>query len=723
MANNFIATKDLVEEIESILGSRFKRSDREKIVDAYEFACTHHENHFRDSGEPFITHPAGVAKILAGLGADVDTIASGLLHDVVEDCGVPIEVVEEQFGERVRTIVDGVTKISNLKLNEKLSLSDMKSKIKVETLRKLLIALANDPRIIIVKLADRLHNMRTMEFLKDEQKRIEKSRETLDIYAPIANRIGINIIKWELEDLAFKYVNPEAYDELKNRVNQRLADRSKVMDEYKEIVASELKKHRIDFRIEGRVKHLYSIWNKMVKKGKSFDEILDLVALRIVTKSELNCYKILGAVHALWPPIPNRFKDYIAAPKSNGYKSLHTTLITHRGEPLEIQIRSERMHREAEIGVASHWAYKENMDLKDRTWFAQLVSWHKDFIQSFEDLDQVSSMLTTDDVFVFTPKGEVIHLPKGATPIDFAYSIHTEIGHHFSQAKVNDRIVPIDYELRLGDRVEVVVNKASQGPSLDWLKYAKSNSTKAKIKRFFRSKYSAELVERGKEIFRKVSKKLAKPMDELIESEPMANLFRRLGITSDIELYMKLGDGSITLGEMLKVLYPEPEDEELPEASHIKFKQQSGNEVVIGGQTGIDVHFARCCAPLPGDSIIGIISSRGISVHNAACRNVKGAPPDKQIDARWSITTGEKFSVWIRVEFDNSVGQLVNKILERIETKNARVTKYTYESNKWGQGIMNAMLLVNDVGHLTSVMESIRIMKGVQFVRRTGALM
>ncbi|MDI3523234.1 bifunctional (p)ppGpp synthetase/guanosine-3',5'-bis(diphosphate) 3'-pyrophosphohydrolase [Kosmotoga sp.] len=714
----------LVSEIEKILQKKLKRRERERIISAYELARENHEGQYRESGEPFISHPVAVTKILAELQADTDTLVSGLLHDVVEDCNVPLEDVENRFGPIVAKIVDGVTKINNLKLSETLDKAEIKSRIKIETIRKMLLALSSDPRIIIVKLADRLHNMRTLYFVKNDKKRKDKALETLNIYAPIAHRIGIHRIKWELEDLSFKYLYPNDYNELKLRVKKKLHERQATMDEYRNIVANELRKHRVNFLIEGRVKHLYSIWQKMIRKNKSFDEIYDLIALRIITEDEVSCYKILGIVHSLWPPVPGRFKDYIAAPKSNGYKSLHTTLITHKGEPLEIQIRSEKMHKEAEFGLAAHWIYKEGIDLKERSWFHQLSNWHKDFIESFKDIESVSKELETDEVFVFTPKGEVIHLPKGATPIDFAYAIHTEIGHHLAGAKVNGKMVPINYQLQLGDRVEIIVNKNSEGPSLDWLNYVRSNSTKAKIRRFFKTKYKNELVERGKETFRKISKKLAKPMEELLNSESVKELMKRSGVNTENEFFMKLGDGTITMAEILKCLEPQPIDIEIPEKllKPVKPKQALGKEVLIAGQSGIDVHFAKCCNPLPGDKIVAVISSRGISIHVRNCKNLINIAADKLLEASWTFTLDGRYDAWIKAVFDTTEKNVVGRILEKIENKNAKVKKYYVSSGDWGQSILAANLLVKDIGHLTSVMESIRGIRGVQAVARTGGL-
>ncbi|WP_082128579.1 RelA/SpoT family protein [Kosmotoga pacifica] len=712
---------DLVKEIEKILGFKLKRRQREKIIEAYEFAFTHHQTQFRDSGEPFITHPVEVAKILAELNADLDTILAGILHDVVEDCDVSIDEVKEKFGKDVANIVNGVTKISNLNLTEKLDQKEAKFKMKVETVRKMLFAMSDDPRVIIVKLADRLHNMRTIHHLKNQVKRKEKANETLKIYAPIAHRIGIHKIKWELEDISFKTLYPEQYRELKLKMNRKLKERQYIMDEYKEIVTAELRKYRVNFRIEGRVKHLYSIWMKMVRKNKAFDEIYDLIALRIITESDVDCYKVLGIVHSLWPPIPGRIKDYIATPKSNGYRSLHTTLVTHRGEPLEIQIRSESMHLEAEYGVAAHWLYKEGIvSMKKNPWFEKLRD-DEALISSFDDLSAISRALSGgDEIYVFTPKGDFIHLPKGATPIDFAYAVHTEIGHHFAGAKVNGNIVPVDYELKAGDRVEIIVNKASEGPSLDWLKYARASSTRAKIRRFFKSKTNVELVDRGREICKKLCKKLGKSMDEFLESETMNQVFKKFGIHSEKDLYLKLGEGTITTSELLKTIQPEEVETGLPEIAKIKVKPGRGKEVLIGGQSGIDVYFAKCCNPLPGDDIIAVISKRGISIHNIRCKNVRDIPLEKQLNAEWSFSIDGMYRVKVIIDFDASDRSIISKVIDKFKVKGAKVIKYTVESGKWGYDFMDANILVKDLGHLTSIMESLRAIKGVQRVVRVG---
>ncbi len=714
--------QEIVDKIAARLDKRLKRRDRNMILKAYELAEAEHRGQMRDSGDSFIHHPVEVALILADLKADVDTIVAGLLHDVVEDCDVSLDMIRTEFGDNVSSIVDGVTKISNLRLNEKLSSKALKSRMKAETIRKMLLAMARDLRIIIVKLADRLHNMRTIEHLKDVQKRKEKALETLNIYAPIAHRIGIHKMKWELEDISFKTIYPDEYKELKKMLNRKLKERESIMDEYQDVISQELKKYKISFRMKGRIKHLYSIWGKMTKKNKAFNEIYDLIALRIVTDDDVNCYKVLGILHALWPPLPGRFKDYIAAPKSNGYRSLHTTVITHRGEPLEIQIRTEKMNKEAEFGVAAHWLYKEGVDLSSRTWLNQLVNWHREFIESFSDLNSVSTVLEPDEVFVFTPKGEVIHLPKNATPIDFAYAIHTEVGHHFAGAKVNDRIVPIDYKLQLGDRVEIIVNKSSSGPSLDWLKYAHSNSTKAKIRRFFKNKYNTEYVNKGKEVIRKISKKMNKPIEGIIHSEPIEKLMDKYKLKNEYELYLKIGEGEITNEQLMKILMPEEEEEELPEIEESlkETKPGKGKEVIVGGQSGIDVHFAKCCTPLPGDEIAAVISSKGISVHKSNCPNIKSLPADKLVDAYWSPNTNRRYTAKILVDFKDNDKSCIPKIMERIESKHGSINKYAVETGKWGYNSLKVTLLVRDVSHLTSVMENIRGLKNVQVVKRIG---
>lgn len=716
-----------IKSLESISEKEYDEQDKLIIESAYNFAKKSHCNQFRKSGQPFFTHPVEVSKIIATFGGDIETIASALLHDVVEDCNVSLDTIGEKYGKEIANIVDGVTKINTLNINANLESKTIKARDKIEYLRKMMMALVTDPRVIIVKLADRLHNMRTLKYVSEEKKK-EKALETLKIYAPIAHRVGIHVMKWELEDLSFKYLYPEQYQELKKLVNKKISERREIIQDYQKDIEEILAKNRIAYDISGRIKHLYSIWQKMVVKGKAFDEIYDLFALRIITKDVTNCYKALGVVHSLWNPQPDRFKDYIASPKSNGYKSLHTTVITRRGEFLEIQIRSREMHVESEYGLAAHWKYKEKNNSvtnskRKNVWLRQLNDWHKDLITSFGDIEVFSQSLVSEEVYVFTPKGEIIHLPSGSTPIDFAYAIHTEIGHHFGGAKVNGRMVPLNYHLKLGEVVEILVNKQSKGPSLDWLKYVKSNSTKAKIRRYLKSKYSDQLIESGREVFRKVSKRLSKPMEDLLNSEEIKNMMTKIAAHNQQEFFMKIGDGSITIGELLNLLYPKTvEEEEILQKKIIKKKQNKGNEVIIGGQTGIDVHFAKCCNPLPGEDIIGIISSRGISVHKRNCRNIKNISEERVLEAHWGNIANEKFISWIIVFYDNSERRIDGKIVDKIESRNATIDKYTVENGKWGLNKFKARVVVRDIGHLTLTMEALRNMKGVQKVERTGGI-
>jgi len=680
----------------------------EKIAKAYNYALEKHKGQLRLSGEPYIIHPVEVAKILLSLNLDTTSVVAGLLHDVVEDCNVSIEEIEREFGSDVAKIVDGLTKIESLDFN----IPDAEAKI--ESIRKMILAMASDIRVILVKLADRLHNMRTLSYLKDEKKIVEKSQETLSIYAPIAHRLGIHMIKWELEDLAFKYLYPDEYKELKEKVSKKLAERQEITESYRQQLESFLKEHGIECRVEGRVKHFYSIWQKMKRKNRTFDEIYDLIALRVITGDEVECYKALGFVHSLWTPVPGRIKDYIATPKSNGYRALHTTVITQRAELLEIQIRSFEMHKEAEYGLAAHWRYKEDLTNTRYKWIDQLIEWQKDFLSGVVELGELQNELNPDEVFVFTPKGEVKHLPKGSTTIDFAYSVHTEIGHHYAGAKVNGKIVPIDYKLKNGDIVEIIVNKNSKGPSLDWLKYARSSSTRAKIRKYFKDKYAQELIEKGKEIFRKVSKKLNMSIEELLKEEKIVALMRRYSLKTEKDLFIRIGDGMITQSDLFKLLQPEEDTEFITRKPRKKTKTL---DVIVDGATGVEVRFAKCCMPIPGDSIVGIITrSAGISVHRKNCKNVTTTQKDRLIKVRWAMETKNEYDVWLEIETFNtfSVSELYksSKPSWRFYEINTKIV-----DNNFLYHVVRAR--VRSKEELDDIIQSIKKMKDVIRVRRT----
>jgi len=701
--------EEFVDELVSIKGHEFLQKERELISKAYVVASKAHEGMVRFSGEPFINHPKEVARILASLGMDAVTITAGLLHDVVEDSEgkVTLDDVIKIFGREIARIVDGVTKVSSI--NPPVGTSDMKRKI--ETIQKMFLAMAEDMRVIFVKLADRLHNMRTIQYVRDEGKKRYKALETLEIYAPIAHKLGIHSIKSELEDLAFKVLYPEEYYMLKRLVAEKKKEREARTKEYMDILKAALEEHGIEARIEGRYKHYYSIWRKMKERGKRFEEIFDLIAVRAIVKDVPTCYSVLGIVHSIWPPLPGRIKDYIAAPKSNGYKSLHTTVITQYGEPLEIQIRDERMHVEAEYGLIAHWIYKEKPDLKSaQEWFERLLEWRKEISQGIVGIDDIKKELQMDEVFVFTPKGEIKHLPKGATPIDFAYTIHTEIGHHFAGARVNGKMVPIDYQLQNGDVVEIIVNRNSPGPSLDWLKYAKSPRTKAKIRRFFKEKFGGELVERGKDILRKISKKLGKSLEEILEIDGLKKM--REGL-SDREFFMKIGEGTITFQDLLEAITGEKTQTKKKKRRKIS---TSSSPVVVGNLKNIEVHIAKCCNPIMGDLIVGVVSRRGITIHRINCKNLKGIDEDRIFDAQWVTDVVGSFDAFLRIVVvkKSDIGNLINHIGDHgVDFVSAKILTPNREPT-----VVRVHVKVRDTEELSILMSNLKNHKCVMSVER-----
>lgn len=712
--------KEYLNEIENILNRKLENSEIEILKKAYFLAKEAHNGQMRASGEPFFEHPKAVSKILAELKMDIESIASALLHDVVEDCDVPIEKIENEFGTNIARIVDGVTKISNLKLNEKLNKVDMKSFEKIETLRKMLLAMSNDIRVIIVKLSDRLHNMRTLQYVP-HKKQIIKSQETLKIYAPIAHRLGIHKIKAELEDLSFKYLYPEAYEDLKKKLEEKVLNVHDRMEDYKKIISEQLEKNNIKATLQGRTKHLYSIWEKMLRKNKSFDEIYDFIALRIITESPTACYAALGVVHSVWRPVPGRIKDYIAVPKSNGYRSIHTTVITNKGETLEIQIRDWEMHEESEFGLAAHWAYKEGIDSKKLYFVKRLMDLHKEIAQSAFNINEIEEELQAHEVFVFTPKGEILHLPYGATPIDFAYAIHTNVGNHFAGAKVNGKIVPISYELKNGDIVEIIVNRNSSGPSIDWLKYAKSSRTKHKIKRYYRLKNEKNLEDKGRDKLRDIAKDLNMSIDNLIHEIKNNQVFcEKNKIKNEDELYIRLGFGDLNPKEIYKLFEKKdfPEDNQKHfEQSKITYKRK-GIGVIVDGQDGIDVYFAKCCNPVLGDDIIGIVSRKGIGIHRRNCMNIKEVPQSRIVNVSWITDDIEnsKFVTHLLIEMENK--SVLDEIRKKVKMEKAYIEMYE-TTRKIDRIDLKMRLAVKDVQHLMRVLTAIKSIKGVYSVRRS----
>ncbi|HCZ05898.1 MAG TPA: bifunctional (p)ppGpp synthetase/guanosine-3',5'-bis(diphosphate) 3'-pyrophosphohydrolase [Thermotogae bacterium] len=705
---------EFVKDIERILGRKLSEEELDILTRAYDYARVAHEGQFRDSGDEFFTHVVEVAKLVAELKLDTTSIAAALLHDVVEDCGdkgYTIEGIEEEFGPEVARIVDGVSKISELKIEDKIEDENLSSYMKLATLQKMILAMASDVRVILVKLCDRLHNMRTLHFVKDPEKIQKKARETLKIYAPVAHKLGIHRIMWELEDLSFKFLHPHEYRMLKSLVSRKLEERMEITEHYKKTLEEAMRARNIKATVSGRVKHFYSIWRKMTEKQKSFDEIYDLIALRVITEDETSCYSALGIVHSIWSPVPGRFKDYIAVPKSNGYKSLHTTVITERGEYLEIQIRSRKMHEEAEYGLAAHWAYKDGLTAGNK-WISRLVEWQNDVISGLSHLKDLETELQMDEVFVFTPKGEPKHLPKGSTPIDFAYTIHTEVGHHFAGAKVNGKLVPIDYELQMGDVVEIIVNKNSPGPSLDWLKYARSPRTRAKIRKFFKEKYHQELVERGKEVLRRLAKRKNMAVEEILSDERIKAFMTRNGIGSADDLVVRLGEGSVTYFDLLRVLDPIQEAKRKRRSPRVLKR----SPVIVDGLAGIDVIIAKCCNPIPGDRIVGIVSRRGVTIHKTTCRNVRNISTDRMVDVSWAYEALDKPYFATNLLIEARPGSLA-QIVDHLERMNI-AQKLEVEKKDPNIAFVKLQVFVKDSYHLEEIMNNVRSIPGVEHIRR-----
>jgi GTP pyrophosphokinase len=617
--------------------------DPKRIREAYEFALKAHALQRRESGEPFINHPLQVASVLLELEADEPTIIAALLHDVVEDTELTLEDIQSKFGEEVALLVDGLTKISGLSYASK-------EERRVENLRKILLAMARDVRVVLIKLADRLHNMRTLSHLSQEKQK-EIAKETLEIYAPLASRLGIYKLKWELEDLSFRYLEPHTYFELAKKIQKKRSERERILNEIKEVLQVALKEQGIKAEIQYRAKHLYSVHQKMERERIPFEEIYDLLAMRIIVDETHTCYEVLGLVHSLFTPIPGRLKDYIAMPKPNMYQSLHTVVIGPQGDPVEFQIRTWEMHKTAELGIAAHWRYKEgtkrDVELEQKlAWLRELLEWQKELTDSRQFMERVKVDLFSDEVLVFTPKGEVINLPQGATPIDFAYKIHTQIGNHCAGARVNGKLVPLDFKLRTGDRVEIIT-KQNASPSLDWLQFVRATSTKEKIKAYFRQRRREESIQTGKQLFEKYLKKF-------INQENIAQVFQAFNLENEDDLYLFLGQGQITPQQVLNSL---KRAEEKPEVQISQEFKPSVSEAV--STEGLIMRIARCCHPLPGDEIVGYISQgKGVSIHRKGCRNLKNFPKERLIPVTWPFKKDAVHPVQISILTINQPGAL-----------------------------------------------------------------
>ncbi len=655
--------QDLVDELLADVESYSPGLDRDLIVRAFRFAARAHEGQQRRSGEDFIHHPFGVAKICAELHLDEQTIAAALLHDVVEDTGADIDEVRAEFGEEVAQLVDGVTKLTRITFQTR-------EQAEAENYRKLIVAMAQDVRVILIKLADRLHNLRTIEYL-GKQKQVQKAKETLEVYAPLAHRLGINTIKGQLEDLAFRTLHPRKYEEITAMVAEHQADREAHVREASAILTNELDKVDIPADISGRAKHFYSIYDKMAKKGREFNEIYDLTAMRVIVERQADegvrdCYGALGLIHSLWKPMPGRFKDFVAMPKLNGYRALHTTVIGPEGRPLEIQVRTRDMHETAEYGVAGHWLYKRK-GKKDRkadedwiAWVKQLMDWQEDESDPREFKKMFRTDLFSEEVYVFTPKGEVKTLPSGSTPIDFAYAVHTDVGHRTVGAKVNGRIVPLHYELRSGDFVEIMTAKTGRGPSRDWLKVAASSRARNKIRQWFSRETRGETEQKGRESLEQALKAQNLPYRKLAGSALLAQVIREAGYKKAEDFYLALGSGKLQVSQIVNKVLQRLKTTEVAEEAPV-LKAPKARDVTTSESFGIKVQgvedvlvrLAKCCTPVPGDEIVGYISlGKGITIHREDCPNVKALKrnPERFTKVDWSGDASKSFRVQIQVD-------------------------------------------------------------------------
>ena len=704
---------------------------------AYNLAFEAHKEQKRDSGEPYIIHPIEVATILAELGMDTSTIVAGLLHDVIEDTEYTYDDIKNLFGEEVANLVSGVTKITKMEYKSK-------EEQQADNFRKMLLAMADDIRVIIIKLADRLHNMRTLKYRKKEKQK-KTAMETLDIYAPLAHRLGISKIKWELEDLSFRYLHEEEYYDLVKQVAEKRTEREIYIKKIIEEMYNKLEEAGIDSDIDGRPKHFFSIYKKMVTKNKSIEQIFDLTAIRVLVNTVKDCYEVLGIVHTIYKPIPGRFKDYIAMPKPNMYQSLHTTVIGPQGKTFEIQIRTFEMHRTAEYGIAAHWKYKEgdnNGETKEKNFESKLV-WLRDMLEvqketadAQEFIEGFKIDLFTDEIFLFTPKGVVIDLPNGATPIDFAYRIHTDIGNKCVGAKVNGKIVPLDYKLKTGEIVEVLTSNNAKGPNMDWLNIAKSNQAKSKIRSWFKKAKKEENISKGKELFEKELKKQGVHFADIAKGETYEKFVKRNNINGMDDLYALIGLGAISASSFIWKLKDENQskdekvieentnkiiEDNISKAQRNKIDQTVG--ITVKGVDNLMIRFAKCCNPVPGDDIMGYITKgRGISVHRADCGNLKNLimeDGDKVVDVSWGTSNGRAYIAEIQVKAEDRSG-LLTDIMGIISELNLQLNALNAKSAKGSMAYVNIKVKIDTVELLKDLMKKIRHLKGIIDVYRVN---
>ena len=711
-----------------------KKVDTKLIMKAYNLAYDKHKDQKRGSGEPYIIHPLNVAYILAGIGLDDNTICAALLHDVVEDTDVTNENLKELFGNEIAEMVDGVTKLSTIQfatLEEK----------QVENYRRMFLAMGKDIRVILIKLADRLHNMRTLKYLSRDRQ-LANAKETLELYAPLANRLGLYSIKAELEDLGFKYMYPEEYHEIVESINKKKDERLRFIEKIMEDIRIQLKKHRVDADVTGRAKHFYSIYRKMKRDNCTIDQIYDLFAMRIIVNSVKDCYAALGVVHEMYSPMPGRFKDYIAVPKPNMYQSIHTTLLGEKGTPFEVQIRTWDMHRVAEYGIAAHWAYKEANFLgrgkknvvvtEDKlAWLRETLEWQQEMQDPEQFLENLKTELFEDEVYVFTPKGLIKVLPKGATPIDFAYSIHAEIGNHMTGCKINSKMMPIITPLQSGDIVEIITSDNSKGPSLDWLKFVKSTAARTKINSWFKKEKKTENIEKGKELIEKEIKRLGLSYDKLFKADYINAMLNRYKYKDLEEMYAAVGFGANTatkviarmLIEYRKDNKEEAIEQKLEELSKLKPEKKvkpSSNGIVVKGIDNCLVKLSKCCNPLPGDEIIGYITrGRGVSVHRKDCVNVKDLLKEENriIDVSWVEEKKASYNVDIEVYANDRSGLLAD-VTKAISSTKANIVGVNAKAGKDRIAIIELIIETKNLEELNTIFKAIRKVDSVYEVKR-----
>ena len=712
-----------LEDIVERLQSNNPEADVDLVRRAYIFSARAHQGQTRLSGESYLIHPLDVAKILAELKLDAATVAAGILHDTIEDTTSTTEEIQSLFGDEVAKLVDGMTKLSRIELQSR-------EEREAQNFRKMIVAMSNDIRVILIKLADRLHNMRTLAFLPPEKQK-RTAQETLDIYAPLANRLGIARIKTELEDLSFRYLHPVEYREIADKVIQKRLERQAYIDELIEIVKRQLAEHGYKGDVKGRPKHLYGIWQKMQKQGISFDDVYDLIAVRIITDSKVNCYAILGLIHSLWTPVPGRFKDFIGVPKSNLYQSLHTTVIGPKGERVEFQLRTEEMHRLAEEGIAAHWRYKEKTALSQReeqqfAWLRQLLEWQSDLTDAKEFMDTVKGDLFPDVVYVFTPRGDVRELPQGSTPVDFAYAVHTDIGHQCVGAKINGKIVPIKHILRNGDRI-AIITQVGHTPSRDWLKFVKTSKARTRIKAWVNTEERRRSILLGKELLDKDLRKYELSPSKVFKSNDIHRVAHELSLNTVDDMLAAIGYGKVSAHLVANKLAPDrPHTEPLPKKPLKKpapEKKGAGGGIKIGGMDQMLFHLSKCCSPVPGDKVVGFITrGRGISIHTMDCSNVADMTVDKErmVEVTWGEFKPGAHAVKIAVLTQDKPGILAS-VSSSISAAEANISHAEVSTNADKQASLNFTIEITDVEHLNRIIKSIASVDGVMDVRRVKA--